>query len=236
MGSGLGAINQMGPFIYSLTSDGMNNVYVGGTFGTAGGVATTNIAKWDGTNWSALGPGLRGARVRPLASDGDGNVYASAASNSVSKWDGNSWSSFGSSPIESLGGLYAEVIALEANDDGILYAGGSFSTAGGKPANNIAKWDGNSWSALSSGMNRDVHSLVLGPSGTLYSGGTFSSAGDVPVNGIAKWDGNLWSALGSGMNGLGVDVRALALNGAGDLYAAGRFSAAGGVPASNIAK
>ena len=32
-----------------------------------------------------------------------------------------------------------------------LYAGGSFSTAGGVPANFIAKWDGSTWSALGSG-------------------------------------------------------------------------------------
>ena len=33
-----------------------------------------------------------------------------------------------------------------------LYAGGYFTTAGGVPANNIAKWDGSAWSALGSGM------------------------------------------------------------------------------------
>ena len=34
-----------------------------------------------------------------------------------------------------------------------LYAGGDFTTAGGAPANNIAAWNGSSWSALGSGMN-----------------------------------------------------------------------------------
>ena len=34
-----------------------------------------------------------------------------------------------------------------------LYAGGYFTTAGGVPANYIAKWDGSAWSALGSGMN-----------------------------------------------------------------------------------
>ena len=34
-----------------------------------------------------------------------------------------------------------------------LYAGGEFTIAGGVTANYIAKWDGNAWSALGSGMN-----------------------------------------------------------------------------------
>ena len=38
-----------------------------------------------------------------------------------------------------------------------LYAGGEFTTAGGVSANRIAKWDGNSWTALGSGMNASVY-------------------------------------------------------------------------------
>src|ERR1041384_6582456 len=34
-----------------------------------------------------------------------------------------------------------------------VYAGGTFTNAGGIAANRIDKWDGNSWSALGSGMN-----------------------------------------------------------------------------------
>ena len=34
-----------------------------------------------------------------------------------------------------------------------LYAGGYFTTAGGVPANCIAKWNGSAWSALGSGMS-----------------------------------------------------------------------------------
>ena len=53
------------------------------------------------------------------------------------------------------------VHALAVFDDGsgpALYAGGDFTTAGGVPANHIAKWNGSSWSALGSGIERhDVH-------------------------------------------------------------------------------
>ena len=38
-----------------------------------------------------------------------------------------------------------------------LYAGGDFTTAGGSAANNIAQWNGSSWSALGSGIRWQPH-------------------------------------------------------------------------------
>ena len=51
-------------------------------------------------------------------------------------------------------GVDGIVNALAFDASGNLYAGGDFTTAGGVSANSIAKWDGSSWSALGSGMNR----------------------------------------------------------------------------------
>src|SRR5690606_2012417 len=92
-----------------------------------------------------------------------------------------------------------------------LYAGGYFTTVGGITANNIARWDGSSWSPLGSGMNNSVYALTVFDDGSgtgpaLYAGGAFTTAGGVTVNRIAKWDGSSWSPLGSGMSG---SVRAL---------------------------
>ena len=42
-----------------------------------------------------------------------------------------------------------------------LYAGGDFTTAGGVPANYIAKWNGSAWSALGSGMDSVVYALAV---------------------------------------------------------------------------
>jgi hypothetical protein len=47
-------------------------VFVGGIFTNAGGLAVNGLARWDGTNWSALGSGLSlpqltGARARVFA-------------------------------------------------------------------------------------------------------------------------------------------------------------------------
>ena len=139
------------------------------------------------------------------------------------------WVGLGSGMSGSASSLVA-VMALAVSGTN-LYAGGQFTTAGGVPANNIAKWDGNAWSALGSGMDVDVYVLVA--NGTnLYAGGDFSMAG---ANGIAKWNGSAWSALGSGMGGFYRQVNALAVSGT-ILYAAGPFTTAGGVAANCIAK
>src|SRR5438552_19078184 len=54
------------------------DLYAAGRFFEAGGVPATNIARWNGTNWSALGPGLRNTPTG-LALSGP-NPYAAGAS------------------------------------------------------------------------------------------------------------------------------------------------------------
>lgn len=44
--------------VRALAVDSGGNIYVGGTFTTAGGVSANRIAKWDGSAWSALGSGM----------------------------------------------------------------------------------------------------------------------------------------------------------------------------------
>lgn len=54
IGAGAGDI-----YSYANTVAAINgNLYVGGYFNVAGGIAANSIAAWDGTNWSALGLGI----------------------------------------------------------------------------------------------------------------------------------------------------------------------------------
>ncbi len=66
-------------------------------------------------------------------------------------------------------------LAISGTD---LYAGGYFTNAGGVVANYLAKWNGSSWTALGSGMNRYGYVYALRVSGSdLYVGGAFTTAG-----------------------------------------------------------
>jgi hypothetical protein len=126
---------------------------------------------------------------------------------------------------------------LALGSDGVLYAGGQFTTAGGVSANHIAHWDGTTWSALGLGMDSWVAILMLANDGTLYAGGQFSTAGNVPAKAIARWDGTTWSALGSGISGgFSPSTYALAMTDEDTLYAGGWFTRAGDNPSAFLAK
>ena len=227
---------------------------VGAYFTTAGGVAANRIAKWSGSSWEALGTGVDGTFSTPpgvfaltIFDDGCGAaLYAAGhfltaggvSSVHIARWDGSSWSTLD----RGLGSVVDGVNTLAVFDDGsgpALYAGGDFTNAGGVPANNVAKWNGSSWSTLGSGMNDYVGALIAFDDGTgpaLYAGGGFTTAGAVPANNIARWDGSSWSAPGRGMNG-GVGGFTVFDDGCGPaLYVGGGFTTAGGVAANSIAK
>ena len=64
------------------------------------------------------------------------------------------------------------VSALAFDASGNLYAGGNFTTIGGKIANFIARWNGSSWSDLGLGLwGGYVNALAVDASGNLYVGG-----------------------------------------------------------------
>lgn len=84
--------------------------------------------------------------------------------------------------------------------EGKLILGGTFSSAGGERACNVAAWDGSRWSCLGYfGMNGTVRALAV-YGDKLYAGGDFTTAGGDLVNRIAVWDGRYWSRLGLGMH------------------------------------
>lgn len=229
---------------YAIVVDPMGNLYMGGVFQFAGNQLITNIAKWDGSNWSALGLGVN-QTVYALALDGT-NLYAGGAfwtaggspANRIAKWNGSNWSPLGSGISGLVNGYSPEVYSLVVSGN-TLYAGGFFTNAGGVSANFIAEWNGSAWSPVGAGVNDTVVALAV--SGTeLYAGGFFTNAGGVTANKVAKWNGVNWSALGTGIGGTSFArsspyVHTLAFSGS-TLYAGGDFTTAGGMDAINIAR
>jgi hypothetical protein len=114
-----------------------SDLYVGGYFTTAGGIAANYMAKWDGSSWSTLGSGMNGP-VNALAVSGN-TVYAGGQFSTaggiraveIAKWDGNSWTALGS-------GMNGPVwtLTISASD---LYLGGDFTMAGAKVSGYVAR-------------------------------------------------------------------------------------------------
>jgi hypothetical protein len=145
LGSGLSTTIHYA-YVRSLaTHDGA--LFAGGAFTLAGGAPAGNIARWDGTSWSALGtgveaPGVSGspyAEVWAMTSyngqlvvTGDFMSAGTVAASGIARWNGSGWSSLGS-------GLDWGALALVSSGTQ-LSAGGYFENAGGKPSRFIASW------------------------------------------------------------------------------------------------
>ena len=223
-----------------ITANG--HVFVGGFFTSAwnsqGAVAipVSNIAKWDGSTWAALGTGLNNG-VNALAVNGN-NVYVGGAfttaggnaANYVARWTDSLlllWWTLGSGAANGVNGnVYT--LALNGSD---VYVGGPFTAAGGNAASRIAKWDGSTWSALGSGTDSSVETIAV--SGTdVFVGGDFSTAGGLPASHLARWTGSTWLTIWGGLN---APVGGTAISGT-DVYVCGAFTTAGDRPAYGLAK
>ncbi len=238
-------------YVYVLRSfdDGSGSaLFAGGAFTTAGGGSANRIAKWNGSNWSALGNGVDGSFVFVSAltdfDDGGGNALyvggnftsaGGASANNVAKWNGSSWSSLGA-------GFNSTVRALTVFDDGggnALYAGGDFVTSGGSSVPYIAKWNGSSWESVGGGTSSNVSALTVFDDGgglALFAAGGFQVAGTVNASRVAKWNGSTWSNLGAGTNDWVYAMRVFNDGSGLALFAGGAFTTAGTSAASRIAK
>ena len=101
-------------------------------------------------------------------------------------------------PWSALGGGLNDAVKAIAVEGADVYAGGSFTDAGGNAnADGIARWDGAAWQALGGGLNNTVNAIAVAGS-NVYAGGAFTNAGGDPnADYIARWDGSAGHAVGS---------------------------------------
>lgn len=242
------------PGVYALETweDGfVNELYVAGSFNMAGATSASNVASWNGSSWSALGPGTNGwVHALETFDDGSGlalyvgGAFSSAGSGVagfLARWNRTTWSGVGQQPGTT-------VRALHVHDDGVqpaLFVGGLFTSIGGIFAKHVARWDGTNWSALANGVGNTPLAFTTFDDGTgpaLFVGGIFKFANDaIQVNSVAKWNGAAWTGLSTGVtDGGGLQDMVYSLTpfagASGDvLVVGGEFVAAGGSISSNLA-
>ncbi len=192
------------------------------------------IMKWNGTGWSPFGRMRTSVNAFLVVGDdlylggGFTKVDSLIPANRIAKYNlvTQTWSPLGSEGSDGVDHIVF-ALAAEGND---LYVAGAFTTAGGIPANHVAKYNTvtKTWTPLGDGVDGSVQAIAV-KNGEVYVG---SSVSGVSANNIAKWNGREWSALGGGVNS---QVLALTFLG-DDLYVGGLFSQAGGSEAQGIAK
>jgi hypothetical protein len=227
---------QPGSFLNtSLAAPGSfrGDLIVAGAFGAWGGADAHSVARWDGAAWNELGRGVDlapSAIVYSLSSQG-GELFAggsfdtvaSVKCNAVARWDGSRWDSLAGG-MSASGPVAPIVFALTPYQNGFV-AAGAFASAGGVPANNIAMWNGDRWSALGPGIAGTYAAAT-------YRGGLFVGSSQGGANYVLGWDGNQWSPAGGELDGI---VYSMAVYN-DELYVGGSFTNIGGIVARGIAR
>ena len=177
---------------------------IAGTFDRVDGQPMSCVARWDGSSWAPLGGGLAlsfdEADVRALAvfnnelyAAGQFDTAGGQPASAIAKWNGASWSPVGSGLRQNGGAEVGYPMAMHVWN-GSLVVGGDFDRAGGLVVNNIARWNGTSWSAMGAGSFATVWAFETW-NNQLVASGQFQVGPVVAMPGV--WNGTTWAVLGS---------------------------------------
>lgn len=186
-----GGLTHDQPFVAGTVWDMAVNrdiLYVVGDFLHAGNVPAWSIARWDGTNWSAMSK--FGMSILYRIGFRRDELFASSLWG-LHKWSGSNWLTIG---LAAGGDRFGQRIdALTITEDSI-YIGGRFDSVDGVEATNIARWNGTNWSALGSGLtgkdwptgHTSVTAISVWKNQVVVSG-SFETAGGKPSTNFAVW-------------------------------------------------
>jgi len=231
------------------------NLFVTGDFTSAGGIAVTNIARWDGAQWHSMGyapppnsPLTGESSIDAVTTKGEELFICERTVDydfprgviRLKKWANGSWTDLGGSlhltgmqptvwPIQS-------IVCIGTN----VFISGQF-LINELSAINIVRWDGTTWSAVAHPFDSNPLDSNIGM-GPMISDGTNlftalqSTMGSSAEVKLAKWNGTHWKILGTGVafSPFWPHVSSLAIRGR-DLFIGGNFNSAGGKPADFLA-
>jgi hypothetical protein len=208
-------------------------VHPNGMF-TAAGYGINNeparVYQWNGSLWWTLGTGMTGGTVLTLLALPNGHIVAggtftaadSTPAFGIALWNHTKWTPLGSGMLRD--GNPGSVSDLILEPDGTILAAGHFTTAGGVPANGIARWNGNSWQTVGSSPSYYTNAIALLPDGRIIS----------DASGLLwSWNGAEWISFADPTDG---GVEDFAVGPDGTLFAVGSFFSIGGQRNAHFAR
>lgn len=193
--------------IWSIAIAPDGDIYVTGSL-TADNLPTEQkVARWDGTQWSALGTGpvTNSSNYSPkhMVVNSLEHVFV-ATEDDVAWWNGTEW-------LSTEADITLDLV-MGSND--LLY--GAFYN------NYIAVWDGTAWSQLGEEIP-GVISLVVSPENEIYALGRFEQQTETYF--VLHWTGTTWETVGPAVTPLNTGDMATAgvFDTAGNLYITGNF-------------
>jgi len=161
------------------------DLIVAGNFRSAGGQIVNGIARWDGTQWHAMGQGFNSTVYGICVYNGElyaGGDFTMSGTNPVeyiAKWDGTQWISPGFSLSYENAGNYSFIHTLKEVNGRLLIAGGFDKADTGLETFNctaIVAFDGTSLDTLAGGLpNKEVEAIAF-YNGQLIAGGGLNSS------------------------------------------------------------
>ena len=243
LGSGLDRTGTQPPQVRSLRIHN-GSLYVGGIFNQAGDSNANNIARWNGSQWSAL-PGLAmvsGAHVNDMIVLDD--VLWMATQNADFNNGLIRYDLVANNLLDPLIGSISSgshhVYSLSAGSDGKVYFSGNFTSIIGQPIVHVGYYDTveNEFHSMGSGAaHQGVRFVRADENGYVFVAGNFIQIDGVDARYVAMWDGTGWHDLDGGLQGRRTqsnptqprpaDPNDIAIGPDGNLYVAGVYIGAG---------
>ncbi len=203
-GLGNGSRPESGGTVNAVVTLPTGEFYAAGNFDFAGPLAVSNIARWDGTGWSALGSGLQGTSasadsVSVLTRLPNGDLLAAGNFTSaggvpvpgIARWDGSAWSAF---PAPVIAGFTISFVRIATGSGNTLLALANKASGATGSSPTLLAFDGSSWSELTNRPAGDVAALLSLPGGDVLVGGSFPQAGGI-LSGVMRWNGQTFSTV-----------------------------------------
>jgi trimeric autotransporter adhesin len=195
LGSGAGGASRE---VFTLESIGID-LYAGGAFSSMGGTPANGISAWNGTAWRALSSGVQGdfpyvydidtLDGRPVIAGTFQSASSTPGTTGIARWTGSRWATLGGG-LPGITNFFAISLHTHRGD---LYVGGLFDVPTSEGVlNQVARWDGERWRPLDTGLRFGFNETPLvwdmtSIGGNLAVAGIFSEAGDKPAAHLAFW-------------------------------------------------